>query len=295
MKTKELSDALGVSERMIRKYIDDLSEAGIHVESTPGPTGGYELIGYDYTVNLHATRDEIVALKLAESYLKGKGDFELINQLESLRQKISIINESNLKDDDYSANSVMESKPVYGKKQDNIELTITTARITRNKVRIKYSSVDGGESIRVVRPYDFILRNNAMYLIGFCELKEEIRLFKLLRISEVCVLDERFEVPNDFNRKKFMSNQLGLINDGNIYVKLKIEKPFSYSVSEKALSNNQKITWNNDESINFEADFNGKRDLIRWILSMRTYVTILEPDSLKEEIKRELEEMIKKI
>ena len=60
VKTKELADALGVSERMIRKYMNDLAEANVNVESIPGPTGGVELIGYDYLLNLDIKSNEFV-------------------------------------------------------------------------------------------------------------------------------------------------------------------------------------------------------------------------------------------
>lgn len=69
MKTKELAEALGVSERIIRKYISDLAEADINVESIPGPTGGFELICYDYLLNLDINKEEATA-QLAVSYIK---------------------------------------------------------------------------------------------------------------------------------------------------------------------------------------------------------------------------------
>lgn len=43
--SKELSLELNISERMIRKYIDDIRKAGIEIISTPGPQGGYEING----------------------------------------------------------------------------------------------------------------------------------------------------------------------------------------------------------------------------------------------------------
>ena len=41
IKTKDIAAELGVSQRMIRKYVKDIKEAGMDIESRPGPTGGY--------------------------------------------------------------------------------------------------------------------------------------------------------------------------------------------------------------------------------------------------------------
>ncbi|MDF2883916.1 MAG: Helix-turn-helix, type 11 domain protein [Clostridiaceae bacterium] len=41
MSCKELADKLEVSERMIRKYIQDLEQAGIYIDSMRGRGGGY--------------------------------------------------------------------------------------------------------------------------------------------------------------------------------------------------------------------------------------------------------------
>jgi biotin operon repressor len=38
---KKLSEALGVGERMIRKYADDIKESGLDIHSKTGPNGGY--------------------------------------------------------------------------------------------------------------------------------------------------------------------------------------------------------------------------------------------------------------
>lgn len=44
--SKEISEQVGVSDRMIRKYITELKEAGLDVISVAGPKGGYKMIRY---------------------------------------------------------------------------------------------------------------------------------------------------------------------------------------------------------------------------------------------------------
>ena len=46
IKKKDIAKELGVSERMIRKYIEDIEVAGIKIISTPGRYGGIKIEEY---------------------------------------------------------------------------------------------------------------------------------------------------------------------------------------------------------------------------------------------------------
>lgn len=295
MKTKELAISLGVSERMIRKYISDLAEANVNIESMPGPTGGYELIGYDYLINLDLKPEESIALQMATKQLNEDSSFDLNMQLESLSDKIKILTEKQNKLEDYSDNIVIKVKPINLDKESKFELDIQSASIAKKKIIIKYSSVSSGDTERIIHPYGIITRNNFKYLVAYCEKREKELTFKLMRISEVEVLKDSFEIADSFSIKEFMKNNLGLFHDDNYDLKLQIKKPFSKSVSEGNYAANQKITWIDDDTIIFEGQMSGKPDIIRWILGMRTSVTVMEPESLKEEIKEELKQMIETI
>ncbi|MBI6873426.1 helix-turn-helix transcriptional regulator [Clostridium aciditolerans] len=295
MKTKELADNLGVSERMIRKYMDDLAEANVNVESIPGPTGGYELIGYDYLLNLDLSSEEAISLQIATTYLKESSNFDLKYQLKSLNDKIKIINERCNQLEDYSDNIVIKPKSVNLDKESKFELVIQSASISKKKLIIKYNSVSSGETERIIHPYGLITRNNLKYLVAYCENRKKELTFKLMRITQVEVLNEKFNLPTSFSIKEFMKNHLGLFHDENYNLKLLIKKPFSQSVSEGLYAENQEIQWIDKETIIFEGQMSGKTDIIRWILSMRTSVTVLEPEDLKKEIKEELKKMMKTI
>lgn len=287
IKTKELAEALGVSERMVRKYMEDLAEANVHVLSTTGPTGGFELIGYNYLSHLVVEPEEVVALKLAIHLLAKDESYKFINQLEELNRKISII---------MGDVKVYENHDLIDDRDNmDIGLVFQAASITRNKVDIEYKSVSLGISSRIVRPYALINKNGFQYLIAYCEKRQEIRTFKLVRMQSVRVLDETFEQDKSFDIKAFTKDAIGLFNDEELELVLEIRKPFSYSVSERTYAANQVIEWKDDETILFRAKMKGKVDIIRWIISMTKYVTVLEPLSLKEEIREELQKALKSI
>lgn len=295
MKTKELADVLGVSERMVRKYMLDLSEANINVESISGPTGGYELKGYDYLLNLDINKEESIALQMALKELKKSNDFLLLDHLESLKDKIKIIDENRNMYDDYSGNNIIKPLSLDTEKENKFELELQVASISSKKVRMEYESISSGETTRIIRPYGIVTRNNQKYLIGFCEKKEKVLTFKLVRIKAIEILNDGFIISDNFSLKEFMKNYLGLFNDETIHIKLLIKKPFSKSVSEGIFAQDQTIIKNEDGSILFQGTMSGKADIIRWILSMNNCVTVLEPVWLKQDIKNILVEMLKTI
>ena len=91
IKRKDIAESLGVSERMVRKYIDDLKESGLNVISTPGKKGGLQLEGAkeQEQEQEHLTLDEIIYLKtlLKLNRQEVEEKLQYIEQTEKSRQK----------------------------------------------------------------------------------------------------------------------------------------------------------------------------------------------------------------
>lgn len=294
MKGRELAEKLEVDERMIRKYRNDIEMAGVNIMSYAGNNGGYSIEGYDYLVDSNFSEDENVALGLAEQQLK-QDNFMYYKEFKQIVDKINAVEKK-----DYQA----ISNPQYLVKgirtfNDNVErkkcLDINAAIILKQKIKMKYFSLSSGESERIVQPYAIISYKGATYFVAYCEKRCKVIEFKSIRVKEYSILKEKYEVPKDFSLKEYMRNSIGLYGGPMLDVKLIIEKPMSYIVSEKIWSDNQKIVWNKDESINFEAEMRGKTEIISWILSMGNTVKIIGPESLKNEISEKLKRMLEKI
>jgi Predicted transcriptional regulator len=289
MKTKELGESLGVSERMIRKYISDLNEANIQVESIPGPKGGYEIVGYDYLLNLDVDDNEKTALQYAKKKLKEDESFLLYNEIESLESKITALVENRKNNDKHILNSVIIPNQLDIRKQNEIEIEIEAAIIRMKKIKVVYNSISSGETIRILRPYKIIIRKNNKYLIAYCERRNEIITLKLVRFDNVEIIDENFVIKDEFDIAKYVENKIGVFSDEVYNLKLLIRQPFSQVIQEGIYAKNQKIVKNEDDnSIIFTGQMRGRRDIIRWILSMMDSVTVIEPKELKEDIRNEL-------
>jgi predicted DNA-binding transcriptional regulator YafY len=62
----------------------------------------------------------------------------------------------------------------------------------RRKVELAYTSGDGAETARVVRPIGLFFWGTTWSLTGWCELRDDFRSFRLDRMSTATPLRERF-------------------------------------------------------------------------------------------------------
>ncbi|MBU4245962.1 MAG: WYL domain-containing protein [Nanoarchaeota archaeon] len=65
---------------------------------------------------------------------------------------------------------------------------------------MEYFSPGSGLSKRDIEIY----AKNARYTAGFCHLRNEIRKFRNSRIVSITLLDKKFEISKDFDKKEFL-------------------------------------------------------------------------------------------
>lgn len=63
----------------------------------------------------------------------------------------------------------------------------------RNKVEIEYESINSGITKRIIHPAELFCYIDKWYVAAFCELRKEIRLFKLEDILNYKVLEEIYD------------------------------------------------------------------------------------------------------
>ena len=70
----------------------------------------------------------------------------------------------------------------------------------KNKVKIKFNSVNSGITLRIIHPAELFVYIDKWYIAAFCELRNEIRLFKLDDIIEYEVLKESYIENNSIKK-----------------------------------------------------------------------------------------------
>src|SRR5699024_7752266 len=76
---------------------------------------------------------------------------------------------------------------------------------------------------RLVNPYRIIFWNNKWYVIGFCHLRNDIRSFRVDRIENLMLTENKFNQPENFSGHDFfMKNLLPAIEDKEEIISLVI-------------------------------------------------------------------------
>ena len=177
----------------------------------------------------------------------------------------------------------------------NEEYELLKIKMEQSKLNIEYKSAQGKSSKRVIRPYALFTYYEANYCIAYCEERKELRQFKLMRIDNIELLNEKFE-KMDFDIDSYLYNTMGLFKDELVKMKLKISYPYAKGFSEVSWIKDEKITDYIDEGyLIYEAECFGKKHIINWIMSMGSNCEVLEPKALKDEIIKEYENILKNI
>lgn len=173
---KELSEKLGVTERMIRYYKTEICNNGVAIESFKGPNGGYFMIDKirNYTsINKYDIQLlEGVYEELLESDYKYTYKFKEF--LDKSKKMYSIYDE--------------KSKYIYNvnlNKSGEIEKIIEDSINKNDKIEIIYEDIDGKKVTRVIHPLYLFKYNDDYYVTAFCELRNDIRHFELKRIDGI--------------------------------------------------------------------------------------------------------------
>ena len=77
--------------------------------------------------------------------------------------------------------------------KEKMYIVMKQAIANKNKVKITFKSVNSGLTTRIIHPAELFEYKEKWYIAAFCELRNEIRLFKLDDIIEYKVLDERYK------------------------------------------------------------------------------------------------------
>jgi predicted DNA-binding transcriptional regulator YafY len=183
---RELADKFEVSIRTIVRDVEALNMAGIPISSSTGASGGYEILD-TFKLNKQITNIDdylfiITALKgMCSAYDNKKFDATL--------EKLLTIGK--YKNDDQRVfldfGVAKEGKDIPGYTQ-LFENAITDEYM----VEFDYTDSRNKTKHRIVEPLALTYKWYSWYLFGFCIYKENYRIFKLNRISNILITETPF-------------------------------------------------------------------------------------------------------
>lgn len=274
---KELADKFEVSTRTIYRDIEILSRASIPIYATKGKDGGICLLD-EYVLNKTILSEEeqnqILFALQGMKKVSGQNERDILEKLSTLFNK---------KVDDWI--KIEFSNWGRDNTQEERFDIIKKAILNKKLIEFVYYNTNGQETQRIVEPLQIWFKDKSWYLISFCRLKEDYRIFKIARIKEIKILDEHFvrQLPKDQKEKNH--------NFKSILIELEINKKMAYRVYDEF--EKEEISKKDDENFIVRVEYPEDEWVYGYILSFGEYVKVLAPARAKNIIKNKLEKMLK--
>ena len=260
----ELAQKFEVSIRTIYRDIDSISSAGIPIYVTQGKGGGISILN-DYTLDKslfsEQEQEQMLTALQGMTATTERNSNELLTKLSGLFQ--------------------IKSTP----QQDTFNI-IKEAIFQKRVISFRYFSGKGNKEKRNVRPIRLVFKSKSWYLYSFCLLRNDYRFFKLTRIKELEMLSETF--TQDFTPTK---NEKQIQVENTAAVKLKFDRQAAFRVYDEFTDS---ITEDSQGNLYVQIDLPDNEVLYSYVMSFSDSVEVLEPQSIREQMKKILQKMQEK-
>ncbi len=206
----ELAEKLGVDRRTVRRYITVLEEMGVPVTTEQGRYGGYMLVPGFKLPPMMFTDEEVMAVSMGLLATRQLGLAEAAPAIDSVQAKLERVMPDDLK---RRARAVGETTKLMLAKpapllDDRLLLTLTRAVRDERRIGFTYHRPDQDPTPREADPYGLLFQQGRWYMSGYCHLRQDMRSFRLDRISDAQLLPQNFKRPANFDVAEYFMKSL---------------------------------------------------------------------------------------
>lgn len=292
-----LARELGVSRRTIFRDINVLKEAGVACQYN-AETESYSIDNAYYLRPVNVTLEEGLALMLLTRKFLDERVVPSAASAVSAGLKIESVLPGKVRE---HCGALLEGVSVdWGKVSDvdsvaDIIGQIQRAIAAKNKIQMRYDSYYEGHEIEtVLRPYWMTFKTRAWYVIGYSEKHAEVRTFKMERIVDMTVLEQRYPPDPDFNIENYFGNAWDMIRGKERYhVEIHFSEKVAGNVEEVAWHTTQRTRMRSDGSLLFEVDVDGIDEIAWWILGYGDQAIVNEPEGLRQLVASHARNMVR--
>jgi predicted DNA-binding transcriptional regulator YafY len=278
--------------RTVRRDLEALeSRFPLITERRDGKTIWRLMDGFKRSLQLSFSQTELMALVFSKDLLKPLNGTELEASLDSALKKMTAALPTegaaflgNLRDF-FSVGLGPHKK--YRDHHETIE-TLTKAISRSRTVQIRYFSASRNATARrSVDPYRLWYAQGALYLIGHCHLREDVRLFSVDRIRAITITNQPCQMPLGFEVDQYVANTLMVMRGPPIHVRLRFDRTAAPWVRDREWHQSQRFEPARGGALVMTLKVADTPELVGWILSFGSRVKVLSPESLKRRVQEE--------
>ncbi|WEG13340.1 YafY family protein [Pullulanibacillus sp. KACC 23026] len=291
----DLASQFETSVRTIYRDIEALCEAGVPIIGAPGT--GYSLMEGYFLPPISFTVPEVVSLLIGTDFIEQRFDDDYRIKAQDARSKIEAILPESVLNETSRVRKAMRllisDKPVTQSKEKDYLEKIRRAILDERKIGFHYTkgladSEGERHSVRTVAPYGLVLVEGSWMLVARCDLRQEIRHFRLSRMTELIELRQRFEFPIQFNLSEYTP-----LDDRHLHVRLRFNHEVADKVKESSYHYIEEMAEHQDGLI-VVLRVRHLDEVLQWVLSWGADAIVLEPESFRSRISEEAQKILKR-
>jgi predicted DNA-binding transcriptional regulator YafY len=293
----DLADDLGCVKRTVYRDLDALMLAGFPVVSEKRDHRVfYRFLDTFRLGDVPFTPDEVLALAFGEDLLRVLEGTVFHDSIQSAIAKIRAGLGPELSDYLARLGEVFRVLPGPHKSYAHLRETIQTlndAVLGSRTVRIRYrTGATGSISTRALDPYRLWYRGGGLYVVGHDHKSGEIRTFAVDRIRQIEATTGRFRRDPDFDFDAYIGSSFGVIAEPATRVRILFEPHWAGYVQERNWHPSQQLVKRGGGRVELRLEVGATADVRSWILSFGSGAEVLEPSSLRDEVRTQLAEAL---
>jgi len=285
--------------RTVRRDLEALEAVGfpLVVERRNGQTRWRLMEGFRDIPALGFSPTELMALLLSRSLLKPLEGTEIAESLNSALGKAATA----LPPQGHEYVRAMERMFSVGigphkdfrRHRQTVDL-ISRAIDRRRTAQMRYFSASRNNTgRREVDPYFLRFVGGGLYLIGYCHLRKEVRMFAVERIRSLVLTDRPYQMPLDFKVDEYVRDALGIMRSGRrIEAELLFSKKAAAWVKDKIWHGSQQTMPLKDGRLKMILKVADNEELVGWILSFGGEVQVVGPAALRAKVRDEAKRIL---
>ena len=304
----ELQKKLALSRRSIYRLFESMEDLGYPLVDSPldGKTKVWSLME-DYVASRPSGRVPRLSLNTKETMilyqilsrqtpLYESGMKQTINALKNRLEQFYLESSGQEKLDRFKDIFISlpgQYKQLKGK--ENIYETLLEAALAKKVCQGVYRSFSHHENREIeFSVLCFFEWNYGLYCFIRMQVDGEIRTMAVERFASAALTDKPSETVSDFHPLDLLETAWAVTTKDPIKVKIHFSSSAAPYIKEREWNSSQKIELQADSSLILKMHTSGRRDIKSWVQSFGRDALLLEPEDLKIELKKELEEQLKR-
>ena len=202
MSGAELAGRLEVNIRTLRRYIIMLQDLGIPIEAERGRNGAYILSAGFKLPPMMFTNEEALALTVGLISARHLNLADTNHAIESAFAKLERVMPLELQSRVRALTETITLDPDRTSSAPPSEVVLSTmssAAQLQQRVHIRYHPNHGEDTERDFDPYGLTYYLHKWYVVGYCHLRQDLRSFRLDRITTIQTINAHFKRPEGFD------------------------------------------------------------------------------------------------